>query len=62
VDFDVIGQRLIKSFIFVRYRRRSESKLVEYISYLQVTRKPMNQLGGKCYIIFSLSLEYPGNQ
>jgi hypothetical protein len=26
-----------------------------------ISRKPMIQLGGKYYTIFSLSLEYPGN-
>jgi hypothetical protein len=35
--------------------------MVEYISYLLISRKPTIQLGGKYYIIFSLSLEYPRN-
>jgi hypothetical protein len=61
VDFDVIGQRLIRSSISVRYWRKSESTMVEYISYLQISRNLMIQLGGKHYTTFSLSLEYPGN-
>jgi hypothetical protein len=34
VDFDVIGQQLIKSFIPVRYWRISGSVMVQYVSYL----------------------------
>jgi hypothetical protein len=40
---------------------KSGSIIVQYISYLQISRKPMIQLGGKYYTIFSLSLEYAGN-
>jgi hypothetical protein len=34
--------------------------MAQYISHLQTSRKPMIQLGGKHYTIFSLSQEYPG--
>jgi hypothetical protein len=47
VDFDVIGQQLIRSSLSVRYWRKSGNKMVEYISYLLISRKPMIQLGGK---------------
>jgi hypothetical protein len=33
--------------------------MVQYISYSKISRKPMIQLGGKYYTIFSLSLDYP---
>jgi hypothetical protein len=59
--FDVIGQRLIRFSISVRYWRKSGSIMAQYISYLYVSRKPMIHLGGKHYTTFSLSLEYPGN-
>jgi hypothetical protein len=61
VDFDVIGQRLIRSNISVRYWRESVNIMVKYISYFQISRKPMIQLGGKYYTVFLLSLEYPAN-
>jgi hypothetical protein len=60
-DFDVTGQQLIISSISVRYWRKSGSIMVQHISYLQNSRKPMIQLRRKYYTIFSLSLEYPGN-
>jgi hypothetical protein len=41
VDFDVIGQRLIKSSISVRHWRRSGSIMVQYISYLYISRKSL---------------------
>jgi hypothetical protein len=59
VDFDVIGQRLIRSNISVGYWRESGNIMVKYISYFQISRKPMIQLGGKYYTVFLLSLEYP---
>jgi hypothetical protein len=61
VDFDVIGQQVIRSSISVGYWRKSRSIMVQYISYLYISRKLMIQLGGKYYTIFSLSLEYSGN-
>jgi hypothetical protein len=61
VDFNVIGQQLIRCSISVRCWRKSRSIMVQYINYLKISRKPMIQLGGKYYTIFSLNLEYPGN-
>jgi hypothetical protein len=61
VDFDVIGQRLIRYSIFIRYWRKGGSIMVLYISYSYISRKTMIQLGGKYYTIFSLSLQYLGN-
>jgi hypothetical protein len=39
---------------------KSGSIIVQYISYLYISRKPMIQLGEKHYRIFSLSLEHLG--
>jgi hypothetical protein len=61
VDFGVIDQRLITFSIFGRYWRKNGSIMVQYISYLYISRKPRIQLGGKYYTILRLSLEYPGN-
>jgi hypothetical protein len=60
-DFDVMGQQLIRTSISVRYWRKSGSIMVQCISYLYISRKPIIQLGRKHYTIFSLSSEYPGN-
>jgi hypothetical protein len=40
---------------------KNGSMMVQYISYLEISRKPTIQLGGKYYTIFSLNLGYPGN-
>jgi hypothetical protein len=61
VDLDIIGQRMIRSSVYIAYWRESESMRVLYIIYLKISRKPMIQLGGKYYAIFPLSMEYPGN-
>jgi hypothetical protein len=55
VDFDVTGRRLIISSISLRYWRKSGSIIAQYLSYLQISRKPMIRLGGKYYTSFSLS-------
>jgi hypothetical protein len=60
VDFDVIDQLLIRYFAFVRYWRKYGSTMGLYISYLQISVKPMIQLGGKYYTRFSLNLVYQG--
>jgi hypothetical protein len=60
-DLDVIDKCPIRFSKSVRYWRKSGSIMVQNISYLQISRKPMTQLGGKYYTIFALSLEYPGN-
>jgi hypothetical protein len=57
--FQVIGQRLIRFFISVRYWRKSGSILAQYIKYLHTSRKLIIRLGGKHYTTFSLSSEYP---
>jgi hypothetical protein len=61
VDFGVIDVRLVKFSISGGYWRKNGSIMAQYISYLWISRKPMIQLGGKCYTVFSLSLEYPEN-
>jgi hypothetical protein len=61
VDFSVIDQQLIKISISSRYWRKNGNIMAQYNSYLCIARKPKIQLGGRYYIIFSLSLEYPGN-
>jgi hypothetical protein len=50
------------------WHNRSTTDQIFYICHIlekkweyNGTRKPMIQLGGKHYTIFSLSLEYPGN-
>jgi hypothetical protein len=61
VDFGIIVQRMIKFSVSGSYWRKNGSLMVQYINYSYISRKPMIQLGGKYYTIFSLSLEYPGN-
>jgi hypothetical protein len=59
VDFSVVDQQWIK--FSCRYLRKSGNIMVQYISYLYVSRKPKIQLRGKYCTVFSLSLEYPRN-
>jgi hypothetical protein len=48
VDFNVIDQQhLIKSPVSARYWRKNGNIMAQYISYLQISRKPMIELGGK---------------
>jgi hypothetical protein len=61
VNFDVIGQQLIRFSIPIRCCRKSGSAMVQYIRYLWTPRKPVIQFEGKHYTIFSLNLEYPRN-
>jgi hypothetical protein len=61
VDFDVVDERLIRISVSGRYWRKNRIIMLQCISYLQISRKREVQLGGKCYTVFSLSLEYPGN-
>jgi hypothetical protein len=61
VDFDATVQQVIKFSVSSKYWRKNGSIMVQYISNSQISRKPMIQLGGKYYTIFSLSLEYLGN-
>jgi hypothetical protein len=51
--FDVTDQLLIRLPAFVRYWRKNESTMRQYISYSQTSRKPMIQYGGKFCTIFS---------
>jgi hypothetical protein len=62
VDFDIIGQLLIKFSVSGRYWRKNGSIMIQYISYSWISTKPTFQLGGKYYTIFLFSLEHPGNQ
>jgi hypothetical protein len=60
-DFDVLGQQLMGFSISLRCWRKSGNVIVQYISYFQILRKPIIQLGGKFYTVFSLNVKYPGN-
>jgi uncharacterized LabA/DUF88 family protein len=51
---DTMGKRRYSSYSFL-------TLMVQYISYLHISRKPMIHLGGKYYRVFSMSFEYPGN-
>jgi hypothetical protein len=71
VNFDVTSQRLIRcsinnsttdQMLYIRQiLEKTGNIMVQYMSYLQISRKPMIQLGRKYCKIFSLSLEYPGS-
>jgi hypothetical protein len=50
-----------KESVVVPIHKKSDKRVLQYIGYSYISRKPMIQLGGKYYTIFSLSLEYPGN-
>jgi hypothetical protein len=56
MDFEIADQQLIKFFISSTYWRKNGSIMVQYLSYLQISKKPTNELGGKYYTIFSLIL------
>jgi hypothetical protein len=47
VEFDIMSQQLLRSSISIRYWRKSGSIMVQYINYLQISRKPLVQLGAK---------------
>jgi hypothetical protein len=51
VDFEVIDLRLIIFPISGRYWRKNGSIMVQYISYLYVSRKCMFQLRGKYFTV-----------
>jgi hypothetical protein len=51
VDSDVIDQRLIKFSMSGRYWRKSGSIMAQYMSYLQISRKPTTQVVGKDYTV-----------
>jgi len=59
VDFDAAGQLLIIYSAFVKYLRKNGNTMKQCIISLQTSRKLMIQLGGRSYIIFSLSLVSP---
>jgi hypothetical protein len=45
VDFDITDQQLITFSISGRYWRKNGTVMVQYTSYLQISRKPEIQLG-----------------
>jgi len=47
VDFDAIGQQLIIYSAFVTYLRKNRNTIKQCISYLQISRKCVIQLGGR---------------
>jgi hypothetical protein len=53
--------RPIRFSISGRYCRKNGSIMIQFISCLYISRRPMIQLGGKYYTIFPLNLEYPAN-
>jgi hypothetical protein len=53
VDFNVTDQLLIRFSAFIRYWRKYESAMKQYISCSWTSRKPMIQLGGKYCAVFS---------
>ena len=61
VDSDATGQLLIIYSAFGKYLRKNGNTMKQCISSLYNSRKLMNQLGGRFYIIFSLSLGSPRN-
>jgi hypothetical protein len=61
LDLHITDQRLMRFSISIKYWRKTRSTMVQYIGYLEISRKPLIQLGTKYYTVFSLSLEYPAN-
>ena len=61
MDFDATDQLLIIYSAFVKYWRKNGNTRKQYISSLYTSRKLMIQLGGRSFIVFSLSLESPRN-
>jgi len=59
VDFDATGQLLFIYCAFVKYLRKNGNTVKQCITSLLSSGKLMIQLGGRSYIIFSLSLESP---
>jgi hypothetical protein len=59
VDFNITDQLLIIYFEFVTYFIKDKHSVWQCISYLWTSRKPMIQLGGRSFIIISLSLVNP---
>ena len=58
VNFDAAGQLLIIYSAFINYLRQNGNTVNQCISSLETSRKLMIQLGGRSYIIFSLSMVY----
>jgi len=59
VDFDAAGRLLIIHSAFGEYLRKGGNTMEHCFSSLYNSRKLMIQLGGRSYIIFSLSLISP---
>jgi len=43
VDFDVIDKLLVTYYVFIRYWRKNGSIMGQYITYLQILRRPVTQ-------------------
>jgi hypothetical protein len=56
MDFDITDQQLIRNIAFLRCWRKNGSTMEQYISYLQISNKPVIHLGEKYYTTFSLKL------
>jgi hypothetical protein len=59
VDIDAAVQLLIIYTAFVIILEKNGNKMKQCISSLLSSRKLMIQLGGRSYMIFSLSLAFP---
>ena len=55
VHFDTTGKLLIIQSAFIKYLRKNGNTVKHCISYVYSSWKPIIQLGGRSYIIFSLS-------
>jgi hypothetical protein len=51
-DFDATGELLIIHSAFVRYLRKNGNAMKKCSSYLQTSRGPVIQLGGRFCIVF----------
>jgi hypothetical protein len=61
VDSGVIGQRLFRYSISVRYWRKIGNTIGTVNQLFMDFKKAYFSLRGKYYTIISLSMEYPGN-
>jgi len=59
VDFDATSQLLIIYSAFDKYLRKNGTIMKQCIGSLWASRKLMIQLGGRSYIVFSLSVVSP---
>ena len=56
MDFEEIGQLLIIFFLFLKYFRKNENKMKQWISYLYAALKPNIQLWDSFF--FNIRIEF----